>query len=238
MRDEYLAQASAALEARTAQQILAWAAAAYAPRITLGTGFGVEGCVLIHLIATSRLPIDIYTLDTGLLFPETYDLWRRLERRYGVTIRAVRPVHDVGQQAALHGPALWEHQPDLCCTLRKVEPQRAALAGFDAWISAIRREQTPARARAPIVEREPRYGVVKINPLARWSAADVWRLVGEHDVPYNPLHDEGYPSIGCHPCTSPVADGEEPRAGRWRGREKQECGLHGPLADRLLSLKE
>lgn len=238
MRDDHLALASAALENRTAQEILAWAASAYASRITFGTGFGVEGCVLIHLIATARLPIDIYTLDTGLLFPETYELWRRLERRYDVTIRAVRPVHDVSEQAAIHGPALWERQPDLCCTLRKVEPQRAALKGFDAWVSAIRREQTPARAGARIVERNTRYGVVKINPLARWTAADVWRLIGEHDVPYNPLHDEGYPSIGCHPCTTPVADGEDPRAGRWRGREKQECGLHGRLADRLLTLKE
>lgn len=237
-RPDHLSRASDALESLTAEAILAWAADEYAPRVTFGTGFGVEGCVLIHMIAAARLPIDIYTLDTGLLFPETYGLWRRLEQRYGLTIRAVRPAHSVAEQAAAHGPALWSRQPDRCCALRKVGPQREVLAGFDAWISAIRREQTAERAAAPIVGYDAGFGVVKISPLARWTSDEVWRFARAHDVPYNPLHDEGYPSIGCHPCTTPVAAGEDPRSGRWRGRDKQECGLHGRLADRLLFAKE
>ena len=238
MQGEAPAVVNARLEGRPALEVLQWAAATYPGRVTFGTGFGVEGCLLVHLIATARLSIDLYTLDTGLLFPETYELWRRLERRYAVSIRGVRPEQSVAEQEASHGAALWERRPDLCCSLRKVAPQREAVAGYDAWISAIRRDQTAERGATPVVHGDARFGVVKINPLAAWTAEDVWRFVREHDVPYNSLHDRGYPSIGCAPCTTPVAPGEDPRAGRWRGREKQECGLHGRLAERLLTLKE
>ena len=139
-------------------------------RITFATGFGAEGCVLIDLVARHRLPIDLFTLDTGLLFPETYALWRRLEARYGVVIRAVRPLESVEEQARSHGDRLWERDPDACCGLRKVEPLRSALRGFDAWITAIRRDQTPERASAGIIERDSRYGLVKVNPLAAGRA--------------------------------------------------------------------
>lgn len=237
-RAEALDEANARFEGRPPLEILEWAAATYADRVTFGTGFGVEGCMLVHLIATARLPIDIYTLDTGLLFRETYDLWRQLERRYGVTIRAVRPEQTVAEQEAAYGPALWARRPDLCCALRKLAPQRAALRGYDAWISAIRRDQTPDRARARIVEHDARFEVVKINPLLTWTADDVWRFVIENGVPYNPLHDRQYPSIGCFPCTTPVAPGEDPRRGRWRGLDKQECGLHSRLAGSALAVEE
>jgi thioredoxin-dependent adenylylsulfate APS reductase len=226
------ARAASELEGSSADAILAWAAGAGGPA-SFSTGFGVEGCVLVHLIASARLPIDVFTLDTGLLFPETYALWQRLEQRYGITIHAVRPEQTVEAQAASVGPALWERDPDRCCDLRKMAPLKRALEGVDFWITAIRRDQTPERATAPVVERDVRYDLVKVNPLVRWTSKDIWRFVHANDVPYNPLHDQGYPSIGCQPCTSAVAEGEDPRAGRWRGREKRECGLHanptGPI---------
>ena len=226
-----------ALEGRSTEAILAWAAERFAPRITFATGFGLEGCVLIDLIARHRLPIDLFTLDTGLLFAETYALWRRLEERYGVIIRAVRPQQTVEEQAAAHGDELWTRDADRCCALRKVEPLRAALAGFDAWVTAIRRDQTPDRANAGIVEADHRFGLVKVNPLASSNARDVWAHVRAHDVPVNPLHQDGYPSIGCVPCTSRVLPGEDPRAGRWRGRAKTECGLHAGAARPALTLE-
>lgn len=218
-----------------AEQTLAWAAREFGRRVTFATGFGVEGCVIIDLIARNGLGIDLFTLDTGLLFPQTYALWKKLEERYGVTVRAVRPELDVAAQAAAHGDKLWERDPDRCCDMRKVIPLRRELQGFDAWVSAIRRGQTRDRGQAQLVERDPKFGLVKINPLADWSEKDVWDHVFKHQVPYNPLHDQGYPSIGCEPCTTPVAPGEDPRAGRWRGTPKNECGIHvrpeAPSAD-------
>ncbi len=214
------------LEGQLPAEVLGWAAARFAPRITFATGFGAEGCVIVDLIARNGLPIDIFTLDTGLLFPETYALWRRLEERYGLTIRAVRPALTIAEQAAQHGDRLWERDPDACCGLRKVAPLRGALQGFDAWITAIRRDQTAARATAQVVEADPLFGLTKVNPLVAWSREDVWAYVRQHEVPVNPLHERGYPSIGCIPCTSPVRPGEDPRNGRWRGSAKTECGLH------------
>jgi len=214
------------LEHQSAEEILRWAAGQFGPRLTFATGFGIEGCAIIDMVARAALPVDLFTLDTGLLFPETYEVWRQLEAKYGVTIRAVLPEHTVDQQAALLGPELWARDPDRCCELRKTEPLRAALTGFDAWLSAIRRDQTPDRADAPVVGWDGRFGLVKISPLVRWTFDDVRAYVKEHDVPYNVLHDRGYPSVGCAPCTTPVAAGEDARAGRWRGREKTECGLH------------
>ena len=221
-----IATSARALEGKTALEILTWAAGELSPKLTFATGFGAEGCVIIDLVGRNKLPIDLFTLDTGLLFPETYALWRALETRYGVTIRAVRPEQTVLEQASTHGPALWQRDPDRCCELRKVRPLRAALAGFDAWITAIRRDQTPERATAKTVEMDAKFGLVKINPLVAWTHDDVWAYLYQFDVPYNPLHDQGYPSIGCQPCTSAVRPGEDPRAGRWRGTAKKECGLH------------
>ena len=214
------------LEGAPAEQALEWAAARFAPRLAFATAFGPEGLVLLHLIATRRLPVDVFTLDTGLFFPETYALWRRLEAHYGITVRAVRPGLSLEQQAAGEGGALWERDPDRCCRIRKVDPLQEALAGHRAWITAIRRDQTGERRHAGVVEHDLRYGLVKVNPLLRWSSAQVWSYLREHELPTNPLHDSGYPSIGCWPCTSAVSAGEDPRAGRWRGLGKTECGLH------------
>jgi phosphoadenylyl-sulfate reductase (thioredoxin) len=207
-------------------EVLRWAADRFAPRLAFATGFGPEGLVIFDLIARHRLDVDVFTLDTGLLFPETYALWRKLEQKYGRGIRALRPALDLDEQAARHGAYLWEREPDRCCGIRKVEPLAQALGGHEAWISAIRRDQTKDRAEAEPVEADPRYGLVKINPLVAWSSDEVWAYLRENDVPTNPLHQLGYPSIGCWPCTSPVSPGEDPRAGRWRGRAKTECGLH------------
>jgi phosphoadenylyl-sulfate reductase (thioredoxin) len=194
--------------------------------VTFAASLGLEDVVVIDLIARGGLRVDIFTLDTGLLFPETCELKRRLEARYGVAIRSVQPEFTVAQQAAREGDELWLREPDRCCELRKVQPLRSTLAGFEAWITAIRRDQTPERASAPVVGWDARFGLAKVNPLARWSFGEVKAYVAAHDVPCNPLHDRNYPSIGCVPCTSPVRPGEDPRSGRWRGKEKTECGLH------------
>ncbi|HTL32741.1 MAG TPA: phosphoadenylyl-sulfate reductase [Kofleriaceae bacterium] len=212
-----------------AVETLRWAVA-NVPRLAFATGFGAEGCVLIDLIAREKLPIDIFTLDTGVLFPETYALWKALEAKYGVTIRGVAPV-----VAPASIDKLWLTDSDRCCDLRKVQPLRAALAGFGGWITAIRRDQTPERANARAVEQDAKFGLVKINPLVTWTHDDVWGHLYANDVPTNALHAKGYPSIGCAPCTSPVIPGEHLRAGRWRGAQKTECGLHTPeqKADKL-----
>lgn len=224
--DPVLGAAANRLAGAAADEILRWAAERFAPRIVFATAFGPEGLVLLDMITTGHLRIDVFTLDTGLFFPETYSLWRRLEQRYGVRIRAVRPTLDLDEQAREHGPSLWSRDPEGCCALRKVEPLRGELRGRDAWITAIRRDQTSDRASAREIEWDEVHGLAKVNPLVSWSAREVWTYLREHDVPTNPLHERGYPSIGCWPCTGPVAAGEDPRAGRWRGRAKTECGLH------------
>jgi phosphoadenylyl-sulfate reductase (thioredoxin) len=223
--------AARALEGESALAILQWASS-HVPSLTFATGFGAEGCVIIDLIGRHRLPIDIFTLDTGLLFPETYALWRALEARYAITIRSVAPDQTVAEQAAAHGDALWSREPDRCCELRKVQPLTRALRGFAGWVTAIRRDQTPERADAQIVESDRKFGLIKINPLVTWTHDDVWGHIYANDVPFNALHERGYPSIGCQPCTSPVVPGESLRAGRWRGTGKNECGLHVlPIAE-------
>jgi len=222
-----IASASAALEGSPPEAALRWAAERFPGRVGFATAFGPEGCVLLEAIAREKLAVDVFTLDTGLLFPETLELWHEMERRYGVRVRGVQPALTLAEQEQRQGPALWQRAPDRCCDLRKVQPLRAEMLLFDAWITAIRRDQTPDRARAGVVERDSRFGLVKVNPLAAWTSEQVWTRVRERDIPTNPLHARGYPSIGCAPCTSAVEAGEDPRAGRWRSFAKTECGLHG-----------
>ena len=217
------------LEQASPLEALTWAVERYGKGLTFATGFGPEGCVLIDLIGRHGLPIDIFTLDTGLLFPETKELWKRLEDRYELTILGIDPVQSVDEQATAHGDRLWERVPNRCCELRKVIPLTAALSKADAWVTAIRRDQTPERSNALVVEWDEKFKMPKVNPLVRWTKQDVRSHILTHDVPYNPLHDKGYPSIGCLPCTTQVALGEDDRAGRWRGIAKTECGLHGPV---------
>jgi phosphoadenosine phosphosulfate reductase len=223
---QFIKQACAILEEGGPEDALEWALNRFGDRMTIATGFGAEGVALIDMSVRINSRVDIFFLDTGFLFPETYELRRRIEDRYGIKIRAVQASLTPDKQAQLHGPALWDRDPDFCCRLRKVEPLELALDGFDAWITAIRREQSPSRTLAQVVEWDGRWNRVKINPLVRWSRADVWRHIVRHNLAYNPLHDRGYPSIGCTHCTHQVAQGEHERAGRWKGWGKTECGLH------------
>ena len=231
-----VAAVGAELETASLEAILRFAAGRFPDRVGFATAFGPEGCVIVDAIAREGIAIDIFTLDTGLLFPETIELWETLERRYALTIRAVKPAQSVAEQAAWHGGSLWKRLPDRCCELRKIEPLRRELSRFDAWISSIRRDQTSDRAPARTVERDARFGLVKVNPLVRWTSEAVWERIRERDIPVNQLHSRGYPSIGCEPCTTQVAAGEDPRAGRWRTFEKTECGLHRRVA--LVPTKE
>jgi phosphoadenosine phosphosulfate reductase len=227
--DDNVGTFALALEHASALETLTWAVERYGNGLTFATGFGPEGCILIDLVGRHRLPIDIFTLDTGLLFPETRTLWKQLEDRYELTIRGTKPVQSVDEQALAHGDKLWESAPNRCCELRKVIPLKAELSNADAWITAIRRDQTPERSKALVVEWDEKFNIAKINPLVRWTKEDVHSHIHAHDVPYNPLHEQGYPSIGCWPCTTSIAFGEDDRVGRWRGIAKTECGLHGPM---------
>ena len=218
-------------EGASPEAVLRWAIEEFSPDVALASGFGAEGCVVVAMLSAIK-PLSagsgmrIFYLDTDLLFPETYALRDQLAARYGVQFERRATSLSIGDQAAKYGERLWEREPDLCCRLRKVEPLRETLKGMRAWVTAIRRDQSPARAGTGLVEWDEGFGLVKINPLAAWSTRDVWNYIAKHDVPYNPLHDQGYPSIGCVPCTTPVQIGEVPRAGRWRGTVKSECGIH------------
>lgn len=224
--DEELKYIAEEFEDSSPEDVLRWACEEFGSDVALATGFGAEGCVLVSMLARINRQARIFYLDTDLLFPETYALRDQLQARYGVTFERRASQLSLDAQAAQYGDRLWERQPDVCCYLRKVEPLREALAELRAWVTAIRREQSPARAHAGIIERDAKFGLIKINPLAAWSSRDVWNYIIKHDVPYNPLHDLSYSSIGCMPCTTPVRIGEDPRAGRWRGMSKTECGLH------------
>lgn len=208
-------------------EILRWTDDRFGPDVALSCSFGgPSGLVLIDLIARQGLRVEIYYVDTDLLFPETYDLVEEVARRYGITPVAYRSRLSLADQADRHGEALWRRDPDRCCYLRKVEPNERALAGKRAWITGLRRDQAATRRAVPFVEWDDAFGLVKVNPLATWTEADIWAHLRAGGIPYNALHDRGYPSIGCHPCTRPVAAGEDPRAGRWSGFDKTECGLH------------
>lgn len=218
--DEELKYISDEFEDASPEDVLRWAVEEFGSDVALATGFGAEGCVLVSMLARVSRKARIFYLDTDLLFPETYALRDQLEARYGVTFERRTTNLSLDAQAARYGERLWERRPDECCRLRKVEPLREMLAGLRAWVTAIRRDQSPARAHAGIVERDAKFGLIKINPLAAWTSRDVWNYIIKHDVPYNPLHDLSYSSIGCRPCTTQVHIGEDPRAGRWRGDRK------------------
>jgi phosphoadenosine phosphosulfate reductase len=213
------------------ERIVGWMLQRFAGRrLVVTTGFGMEGCALIDMIARHGVPVPILYLDTGFLFRETLELRDRLARRYphlGFENRGTSLTPEA--QEVLHGPELWARDPDSCCRLRKVEPMRHALADVDVWVTGLMRSQSPARAALRVVEWDWKYQLLKVNPLAGWDRAAVWEYVQRHDVPYNELHGRGYPTLGCTHCTAPVAGnttGEYTRDGRWSGLSKSECGLH------------
>jgi phosphoadenosine phosphosulfate reductase len=209
-------------------EIIAWAAMRYGAGLAVATGFGPEGIVILHILSQVAPQTTVFYLDTGLFFPETYQLRDQLQQKLGLTFTQVTPSLSLEEQEKEYGANLWETNPDLCCRLRKVIPLRAYLATKQAWVTAIRRSQTTQRAHAKAIECDKTNGVVKINPLINWSQEQVWTYLHLFELPYNPLHERGYPSIGCAPCTRPVAQGADPRSGRWVGHQKVECGLHVP----------
>ena len=222
-----LEEANRRLAGATPQEILRWGVEAFFPRLTMATAFGPEGCAILHMLAEIEPRVRVFNLETGYQFPETLQLRDRIAARYGIEVEFIRPELTVAEYEAAHGGPVYSHDPDRCCRDRKVLPLKRAVAGYDAWISAIRADQSTHRARADAVGWDAKFGLVKINPLLRWTHRDVWAFVVANHVPYNPLHDQGYPSIGCWPCTRAVATGEaDERAGRWAGQAKTECGLH------------
>jgi len=223
---EDLARASRSLEGREPAEIIAWAAERYGQKLTMATAFGPEGCLIIHWLATVAPNTFVFNLDTGYQFAETLELRDRLARRYGIEVSLERPETTVEEYEQLHGGPLHQTDPSRCCADRKLAVIRRVLTRFDAWMSGIRRDQSPDRALAPIVGWDHKFNVVKISPLANWTKARVWDAIVREDIPYNPLHDQGYISIGCWPCTRAITFGEDERAGRWSGTAKTECGLH------------
>ena len=220
------------------EEILAWAWDRFGTRAAIGTSFQGAGLAMVHLAHARGLRFPVFTLDTGLLFPETVELKNRLENFWGLKIESLEPDLTVDEQADIHGPELWKRSPDLCCTVRKVLPLRDKLSELDCWITGLRREQSETRAGIGIIEvylfdetsgRE----IVKLNPMAAWSRDRVWKYIRDRKIPYNALHDRGYHSIGCWPCTRMTGNGEGERAGRWIGFNKVECGIHTFMPKKL-----
>ena len=214
------------LETAEPQDILRWATQRFSPRFTMATAFGPEGMVLIHMLAEIAPQTPIFNLDTGYQFKETLELREEVKRRYGITVELKRAETSVEEYERQHGGPVYRTNPDQCCFDRKVKVLERAVVGMHAWASAIRRDQSPDRAKAPIVVWDKKFSLVKVSPLANWTKQQVWASIAKHNIPYNPLHDQGYTSIGCWPCTRAVLLGEDERAGRWSGSAKTECGLH------------
>jgi len=214
------------------ERIIAWTLDRFSHfRKVITTSFGMEGCALIDLYARQGVPLTVVYLDTMFFFPETYELRNRMVARYpNVTFINRGTTMTPEEQEAKYGPELWKHNPDQCCQIRKVDPMFDVMADYDVWITALRRSQSSTRANMRLVEWDWKYQVLKVNPMIKWERDDIWKYIKEHDVPYNKLHEQGYPTIGCTHCTNPVEGlkmGEYSREGRWTGTPKTECGLHG-----------
>ncbi|MCZ8523739.1 MULTISPECIES: phosphoadenylyl-sulfate reductase [Paenibacillus] len=224
-KEALINQAAQEFEDQTPEALLAWAVERF-PNITLACSFGAEDVVLVDMLQKVSPKTDIFYLDTNVHFKETYETRDRLQQHYGMQFVQVLPKLTLEEQALKHGEELWKTSPTDCCNIRKVDPLTDILKNYDAWFTGIRRDQAPTRANAKKVEYDVKFGLVKFNPLASWTSEDVWDYIRNNNIIYNPLHDMNYPSIGCEHCTRQVAVGEDPRAGRWAGFEKTECGLH------------
>ncbi len=224
---EQHSRAAESLEGSTPQDILRWAVDVYGEDLTLSVSFGnPEGMVLLDMLSRITDVAQVFTLDTGFLFEETVRFREEAMKRYPLPLKVLTPGLTVEEQVARYGPELYSCAPDLCCQVRKIEPQRRFLRDYGAWVTGIRRDQTAQRVSTPVVAFDEYFGVAKIAPLAGWSADEIDEYVRRNDVPLNPLLSMGYRSIGCEPCTRPVAPGEDARAGRWPDMDKTECGLH------------
>lgn len=208
-----------------AQDVLAWTARTFGDRWIVASNF--QDAVLVDLAAKARPGVPVLFLETGYHFAETIGTRDAVELMYPVRVVEALPDRTVAEQDAADGPRLFEREPDRCCHLRKVIPLRRTLAEYDAWVTGVRRVDAPTRANTPTVGWDERNGLVKVNPLAAWTDEDLDRYIAEHHVLVNPLVEAGYPSIGCAPCTAKPLPGADPRSGRWAGRAKTECGLHG-----------
>ena len=209
------------LEPASAEEVLRFAVDRFHPRLYVACSFQKEASVIMDLLLRIEPEARFFTLDTGVLFDETYATWRRVEEHYGITVDRYAGL-SLEQQAAEHGDALWTRDPDRCCSIRKIAPLEDALADVDAWISGLRRDQSAGRANTPKLGWDRKHGLWKLNPLADWTERDVWSYIVANEVPYHPLHDRGYSSIGCTHCTRPGGA----RDGRWAGTDKIECGIH------------
>jgi len=218
-------QVTADLEGKGAAEAIEWMFEAFGERHYIACSFQKTSSVTAHLATQVNPAARFFYLDTEVLFPETYETRDRLAERLGVGFDRFHNL-TLEEQAAQYGEALWDRDPDACCGLRKVEPMRRALSSVDCWLAGVRREDSASRANTPKLGWDKRFGLWKLNPLADWTERDVWNYIREHHLPYNPLHDRGYPSIGCTHCTKPVGPGGLPRAGRWAGLEKTECGIN------------
>jgi phosphoadenosine phosphosulfate reductase len=224
---EDLRAASTRLETASPEEIITWGVEHYAPYLTMATAFGPEGCVILAMLAKIAPETYVFNLETGYQFPETLELRDRIAEKYGIEVDLLAPDESVSEYEALHGGPLYRTNPNQCCFDRKIKTLQRASEVMHAWMSGIRRDQSADRAQASIVGWDKKFGLVKISPLANWTKKDVWKRITDEGIPYNPLHDQGYPSIGCWPCTRAVATGEsDERAGRWSGMKKTECGLH------------
>jgi len=214
-------------ETKGALKILQWAYETYGSDILYACSFGAEGIVLIDLISKVKKDAEIIFLDTDLHFQETYDLIDKIKEKYPeLQIQMKKPDLSLEEQAKAHGSALWKRQPDQCCYIRKVKPLEEVLSGAPAWISGLRREQSISRSKTNFINKDEKFKSIKVCPLIYWTWDDVWDYIHGNELPYNELHDNGFPSIGCIPCTSQVLDSADSRAGRWSGFNKTECGLH------------
>lgn len=224
---EELACANARLETATPEEIIAWAAERFGEGLTMATAFGPEGCLILSILARVAPETYVFNLDTGYQFQATLDLRDRIAEQYGIEVDMLKPELTVPEYEAQHGGPLYQTNPNQCCFDRKIKVLRRGLEGRTAWMSGIRRDQSSDRAQAPIVGWDKKFNLVKISPLANSTKQEVWTRIVKEGIPYNPLHDQGYPSIGCWPCTRAVTNGEtDERAGRWSGTAKTECGLH------------
>jgi len=221
-----LAEQSGRLESATPEEILTWAVDRYGDKFTMATAFGPEGMTIIAMLAKISPKTWVFNLDTGYQFKETLALRDKVAEQYGIEVEMLKPELTVFEYEKLHGGPLYEKNPNQCCGDRKLAVLRNAASGMHAWASAIRRDQSPDRSVAPIVGWDKKFHLVKISPLANWTKKHVWDRIVKEKIPYNPLHDAGYTSIGCWPCTRAVQFGEDDRSGRWSGTGKTECGLH------------
>lgn len=225
--EQELKKVNDSLEGKTPEEAIKWAVDNFETKeLSLACSFGAEDVALVDMLVKIKPDARIFYLDTDLLFKESFEVKERLIQKYGINPERYGAASTLDEMIKELGPELWKRDPDKCCNIRKMVPLAEALSNLKCWITGIRRDQAPTRANAPVVSWDAKFNLVKVNPLVRWTSKDVWDYITKHNVPYNVLHDKNFPSIGCEPCTRPVMPGEDPRAGRWAGFQKTECGLH------------